>query len=247
MTRIFGGRARYATLAGLVLIATTSTGVALAAEAVSGVAQAGASSPGVTAQRELEAALRVALSRRAPDVVDASAVAALDFRRDAAVTAREQDAAIAHLRRSGGASGALEAQIRSGRMMDGFDGLLRRYGYSPTNLGDVLAAYLVLSWEVATGQDATAQPDGLRAVRRQLAAPLAGVRAVADLGDAAKQAQAERSAYLALLASALARELEADGHRDRLGALRASVRGRLQGSGIDVAALELTPGGLVAR
>lgn len=246
MTRIFGGRTRYATVAGLVLLAATSAGNALAAPTSAGIVQADARS-GIAAQRELEAALRSALSRPAPSSVASSAVAALDFRRDPAVTAREQERAIAHLRRSGGRSEALEARIRSGAMLDEFDALLRRYGYSPTNLGDVLAAYLVLSWEVANGRDATAQPDGLRAVRRQLAGPLAGVDAVAGLDGAAKQAQAERSAYLALLATMLARELEGGNDRARLEALRDSVRRSVLGSGIDLRTLELGPGGLVAR
>lgn len=232
---------------GLLLLATWPMPVPAASPPAAPLLLAGAPAPGAAAQRELEAALRSALSRPAPPGVAPSAVAALDFRRDPAVTAREQERAIAHLQRSGGHAEALEARIRSGAMLDEFDALLRRYGYSPTNLGDVLAAYLVLSWEVANGRDATAQPDGLRAVRRQLAGPLAGVDAVAGLDGAAKQAQAERSAYLALLATMLARELEGGNDRARLEALRDSVRRSVLGSGIDVRTLELGPEGLVAR
>ena len=198
-------------------------------------------------QRELRSALQVALSRPAPATVAPDAARVLEFRRDPAVTARERERAIEHLRRSGVASAALERQIRSGRMLADFDLLLRRHGYSPTNLGDVLAAYLVLSWEVVSGRDAMAQPEGMRAVRRQLAAPLAGVQAIADLDDAAKQGQAERSAYIALLAAAMHQELRHQGGSDRLARLRASVDSSLRRSGVDLRSLELTPGGLVAR
>lgn len=208
-------------------------------------ASAPASRPG--AQRELQAALKTALSRPAPASVDPADARALEFRRDPAVTARERERAIEHIRRSGGGSGALEARIRSGAMLDGFDALLRRNGYSPTNLGDVLAAYLVLSWEVANGRDATAQPEGMRAVRRQLAGPLARVEGITALDDAARQGQAERSAYLALLAAALNQSLASGTDPARLAELRRSVRQGMLGSGIDLTALELTRDGLVAR
>lgn len=236
-----------AAILGLLLLAACPMPAPAAPAPAPMILLAGAPAPGAAAQRELEAALRSALSRPAPSSVAPSAVAALDFRRDPAVTAREQERAIAHLQRSGGRVEALEARIRSGAMLDDFDALLRRYGYSPTNLGDVLAAYLLLSWEVANGRDATTQPDGMRAVRRQLAGPLAGVEAVVGLDDAAKQGQAERSAYIALLATMLGRELEGGGDRERLEALRGSVRRSVLGSGIDLRTLELGRDGLVAR
>lgn len=237
----------HAVLLALLLPAASAMAEAAAATSAAGLALAATPASGAAAQRELEAALRAALSRPAPADVAPSAAAALEFSRDPAVTAREQERAIAHLVRSGGRQEILEARIRSGGLLDEFDALMRRYGYSPTNLGDVLAAYLVLSWEVANGRDATAQPKGLRAVRRQLAGPLAGVEAVARLDDAAKQAQAERSAYLALMATMLARELDTAKDRERLQALRDSVRRSVLGSGIDLRTLELGPGGLVAR
>ena len=245
MHRIHPAGPRAAALA-LALLAVNPMPAAAGPSPGAAVLLAGAPA-GAGAQGELEAALRAALSRPAPPSVESTAAAALDFRRDPAVTAREQERAVAHLRHAGGRAEGLEARIRSGAMLDEFDALLRRYGYSPTNLGDVLAAYLILSWEVANGRDASAEPEGMRAVRRQLAGPLASVGAVAGLDDAAKQGQAERSAYVALLATMLARELEVGGDRSRLAALRGSVRRSVQASGIDLRSLELTRDGLVAR
>lgn len=196
--------------------------------------------------QSLKSALDGALSRPAPAQAPADAVRKLDFARDAAVTAREREAFVARIADQPGGD-AMASAIRSGKLMGEFDRLLRRYGYSPQNLGDVLAAYLVICWEIVNEADSNTQPAGQRAVRRQLAGALASVPDIAKLSDAQKQAQAERTAYLTMVAGSAYQELKRAGQRERIADLQRNVRADLLKSGVDLRTLDLTSGGLVKR
>lgn len=200
-----------------------------------------------TTERALQEALESALSRPAPAQAPADAVRRLDFERDAVVAARERDAFAAHLAKQPDGGGAVAEAVRSGKVMDEFDRLLQRYGYSPRNLGDVLAAHLVICWEIVSGSDSRNEPAGQRAVRRQLAGPLASVPAVARMSDAQKQAQAERTAYLTMVAASAYQELKRGDNPAQLADLQRNVRASLLKSGIALERLVLTEEGLVAR
>ena len=192
-------------------------------------------------------ALQRAVSRPAPAQVDAAAVEALSFRRDPAVSARVQQDTIRAFGRTPGQVADLETVIGSGRMMREFDAILRRYGYDPHNLGDVLAAHLLISWEVANDGDSRASPEGQRAVRRQLIGPLAAVPELAAMSDAAKQAQAERTAYLTMVSAVSYQSLKRQGDRQALAALAAGMQRSLQETGVDLQRLTLGEDGLVER
>ena len=198
-------------------------------------------------ERALQASLKTALSRPAPTQAPTAAVDVLAFERDATITAREREAFIAHLAQQPGGAAPLEPAIRSGKLMQEFDRLLQRYGYSPRNLGDVLAAYLVICWEIVSESDSNDEPAGQRAVRRQLAGPLAAVPAIARMSNAEKQGQAERTAYLTMVAASAYQELKRGSDPARLADLQRNVRGSLLRSGIDLERLVLTEDGLVAR
>jgi len=200
-----------------------------------------------TSERALHDALESALSRPAPAQVPADAVRTLDFERDAAVSAREREAFAAHLAKQPNGGGPVVQAVRSGKLMDEFDRLLQRYGYSPRNLGDVLGAYLVICWEIVSESDSNDEPAGQRAVRRQLAGPLASVPAIARMSDAQKQGQAERTAYLTMVAASAYQELKRGDKPAQLADLQRNVRASLLQSGIDLEQLVLTEDGLVAR
>lgn len=195
----------------------------------------------------VQRALQQAIARPAPAQVDAQAVETLSFRRDAAVSTRVQQETIRAFGRNPQQVADLEQVIGSGEMLREFDKILRRYGYDPTNLGDVLAAHLLISWEVVNDRDSRQSPEGQRAVRRQLIGPLAAVPDVAAMSDADKQAQAERTAYLTMVSALTYQTLKRDGNRQALTALSASVRQGLQGSGVDLQRVSLEDGGLVTR
>ncbi len=196
--------------------------------------------------QSMASALDAALSRPAPAQAPAEAVRKLAFARDPQVTAREREAFIARIANQPGGEAMAQA-IRSGKLMGEFDRLLRRYGYSPQNLGDVLAAYLVICWEIVHEADSNDEPAGQRAVRRQLAGALASVPSVAKLSDAQKQAQAERTAYLTMAAGSAYQELKRSGQRARIAELQREVRADLMKSGVDLRTLDLTSGGLIRR
>ncbi|MEN4901935.1 DUF6683 family protein [Luteimonas sp. TWI1437] len=195
----------------------------------------------------VQRALQQAVSRPAPAQVDAQAVQTLSFRRDPAISARVQQETIQAFGRNTQQVADLEKVIGSGELLRQFDGILRRYGYDPTNLGDVLAAHLLISWEVANDRDSARVPDGQRAVRRQLIGPLAAVPQIAGMSDAAKQAQAERTAYLTMVSALSYQTMKRQGNREALATLASGVRKGLQGNGIDLQRIELTDDGLVAR
>lgn len=192
-------------------------------------------------------ALQQAVAAPAPDDVDAAAVATLAFRRDPAVTARVRQETIRAFGRTPEQVAGLEQALGSGAMLREFDAILRRYGYDPDNLGDVLAAHLLIAWEVVNDRDSRRMPAGQQAVRRQLIGPLAAVPEVAAMSDAAKQAQAERTAYLTMVSALSYQHMKRDRNARALATLAAGVRRSLQDQGIDLQRLELQAGGLVAR
>ena len=198
------------------------------------------------AQNNMGSALGAALSRPAPAQAPADAVRTLAFARDPAVTAREREAFIALIAQQPGGE-AMAPAIRSGKLMGEFDRLLRRYGYSPQNLGDVLAAYLVICWEIVNEADSNDEPSGQRAVRRQLAGALASVPSIAKLSDAQKQARAEQTAYMTMVAGSAYQDLKRSGQRERIAELQRSVRAEMLKSGVDLRTLDLTSGGLIKR
>lgn len=208
---------------------------------------AGAAVHAADGDAAVQRALQQAVSRPAPAQVDAQAVQTLSFRRDPAISARVQQETIQAFGRNTQQVADLEKVIGSGELLRQFDGILRRYGYDPTNLGDVLAAHLLISWEVANDRDSARVPDGQRAVRRQLIGPLAAVPQIAGMSDAAKQAQAERTAYLTMVSALSYQTMKRQGNREALATLASGVRKGLQGNGIDLQRIELTDDGLVAR
>lgn len=231
MSQMLRIRTEIARWAGVVCIAVLCAGGASAADGDAGV----------------QLALQQAISRPAPAQVDAQAVETLSFRRDAAVSARVQQETIRAFGRNPQQVADLEKIIGSGEMLREFDKILRRYGYDPTNLGDVLAAHLLISWEVVNDRDSRQSPAGQRAVRRQLIGPLAAVREVAAMSDADKQAQAERTAYLTMVSALTYQSMKREGNRQALTALSANVRQGLQGNGVDLQRVSLGDGGLVTR
>lgn len=199
-----------------------------------------------TSQSSLKATLQHALSRPASAAEPPeAAIQVLSFHSDPAVTAREQERIIAHLASQPDGGAGFTQAIRSGKLLGEFNRLLRRYDHSANNLGDVLAAHLIMSWEIVNDRDSRQVPAGQRAVRRQLMAPLAALPKYARMSDADKQAQAERTAYLTMISVTAYQSLKRSGDTAQLGSLQRNLREKFLASGIDLRRLELTDGGLV--
>lgn len=76
------------------------------------------------------------------------------------------------------AAKAVAAEFRRPAFQQSFADAVRPYGFSPDDAADVMAVYLVTGWEIVHGTDA--DPAALRAVRRQVAAQMAGNAALRD-------------------------------------------------------------------
>lgn len=200
------------------------------------------------AQASIDAALQSALSRPAPaSEPSAAAIAALAFQPDPTVSEREKERAIKAAGLSEKKTPATYTAIRSGELLGQFNRLLRRHRYDPDNLGDVLAAYLVLMWEIVADRDSSTIPAGQSAVRRQLVPKLAKVPTLATLSDEHKQQRAEATAYRTMLAVIAFQQFKRSGDLAKKQALQATVRDSLLRSGVDLRTVDLTAQGLVAR
>lgn len=170
----------------------------------------------------------------------------LAFKPAAAVSRRVEREVLDDLaRRNRAAWGPrVEADLRLADLKGQFDLLLRLHGRSPTNLGDVLGAYVVLGWEAYAGDIASqaALATVTRHWRRELRRGELAMRT-----DAQKQALAEALAWRAMLAWATVRSARQQA-APQLFALRESVRREvLQATGIDFAAQRLTARGFEPR
>lgn len=175
-----------------------------------------------------------------------TAPAALTYVGDAGVH-RQVQADIVNFLAHGDASKRDEAKrvVEQGELLETFDRLMSRPAFDRRNLGDVFAAYLVMSWEVVNGADAHAQPAGVDAVRAKSSAALARDGRVRAMSDADKQRLAETLAYLAMIAVTAQRDLRRSGNTAALEQLRAGVRlSTRKMIGVDVKGLRLTENGL---
>jgi hypothetical protein len=165
-----------------------------------------------------------------------------------AITARVRDEALASALPTSPNPQALRAAISSGRPWEEFNQLLRQHGYDPQDLADVVAAFYLIAWEVATGGDALAQPAGIAAVRGQAREMLATNPALARLGESERQATAETLAFHAMAIAARHHDLQAAGAGPQAIAYRTEVANAVaQWQGIDLRRFSLTPTGFQER
>lgn len=180
---------------------------------------------------------------------DAHILARLDFTASPAVTRRNNDRMAQAL--SQGASGMDPAAVRqvldSGALQAEFARLLGGAGFSPTNLADVLTGYLVISWEVVSGEDSRAHAAGYAVLRDRLRASLASSAAIATMTDADKQQTAETLEVLAMLAAVANNGIRQGGNTAQLPQLRDGVWRTAQTFGVDLRQIAFTDQGFVPR
>ena len=170
------------------------------------------------------------------------------FGEDPAVTARVRQQALASALPTSPNPDGLRAAIASGLPWDEFDRLLRQHDYDPRDLADVVAAFYLIAWEVATGSDALAQPAGIAAVRGQARQMLAANPAMARLSEADRQATAETLAFHAMAIAARHQDLRNAGAGPQMIAYRTEVAEVVaQWQGIDLRRFTLTPTGFQER
>ena len=163
-----------------------------------------------------------------------------------AVTARVRQEVLASALPTSPNPAGLRAAVEAGTPWLEFDRLLRQHGYDPRDLADVVAAFYLIAWEAATGNDATTQPAGIAAVRGQARDLLAASPNLARLSEAERQATAETLAFHAMAVAARHQDLRAAG--GDLVAYRAEVAQSVaQFQGFDLRRFALTPSGFQQR
>lgn len=237
MTRSRVMHARHPTL-GLALAQSLALSVALALPAA-----AAPWNPPAALDPGLGAALPPLPAALLPNGKSAPPGAAnLVFKPSAAVSRRVEREVLDDLARRNRAlwGPRLEGDLRLANPKAQFDALLRLHGRTPTNLGDVMGAYVVLGWESYAG--GTAPPEAMVVVARQWRVELRR-SALAMQPDTQKQALAETLAWRAMLASGVARTAREQA-APQLFVLREAVRREvLQATGIDFARQRLTARG----
>lgn len=170
------------------------------------------------------------------------------FATNPAVSARVRQQVLAAALPSSPNPQGLRQAVDSGAPWQEFDRLLALHGYDSRDLSDVVAAFYLIAWEVATGGDATAQPAGIAAVRGQARQMLAGMPNVARMSDDERQATAETLAFHAMAIMARHHDLRVAGAGPALAAYRSEVAHAVaQQQGIDVRRFALTPAGFQPR
>ncbi|MBR0681411.1 hypothetical protein GXW74_13020 [Roseomonas eburnea] len=168
------------------------------------------------------------------------------FTPTAAVTARVRQEVLAAALPTSPNPAGLRAAVQSGAPWQEFDRLLMQHGYDPRDLADVVGAFYLITWEVATGGDATTQPAGIAAVRGQVRQMLASAPNLARMSEAERQATAETLAFHAMAIAARHRDLHNAGAD--LVAYRAEVAQAVgQFQGIDLRRFTLTASGFQQR
>lgn len=92
--------------------------------------------------------------------------------------------------------------VRGGQLQDAFAELLQPYGFSPADLGDVLASHLVMVWQVANDHAAQLPREHVMAVRENTRESLARAAWVQSMDDADKQRIAEALSVSTMLVAA---------------------------------------------
>lgn len=183
-----------------------------------------------------------------PDAAAMPSTSPTAFRTDPAISQRVRQQVLAAALPSSPNPAGLRQAVESGAPWQEFDRLLTQHGYNPRDLADVVAAFYLIAWEVATGGDATTQRAGIAAVRGQARQMLAGNSPLARQSEAERQATAETLAFYAMAAAARANDLRAAGNGTALSAFRAEVAATVaQQQGIDLRRYALTPAGFQAR
>ncbi len=143
-------------------------------------------------------------------------------------------------------AGSVQQALYTDQIWREFNRLLGSFGYSGTNLADVMTAYYIINWEVVNGADASRNRAGIQAVHDQLTTALLSDPKVAGLGDVDKQRAAEGLGLMAAVAGGAKNELVKSGDRAGLAQLQSAVHQSVLQQGIDLKRLKLTAQGFVA-
>jgi hypothetical protein len=175
--------------------------------------------------------------------------ATLTFQRSPAVSVEVRESIVSSLLKNDPSlqRRQLETDFTNDQILNAFDHLLSKFGYSGTNVVDTLAAFYIVSWELVNNADASHNIQGIRATHDKLLHAALNNPKLTSLSNDEKQKFAETLAYQVVLTGAAKNELIREGDTARLQQLRGQVRTAAMKLGPDPYTLKLTDQGLVPK
>jgi hypothetical protein len=138
--------------------------------------------------------------------------------------------------------------LTNGNFLYKFDQLLKQYGFNSRNLGDVVCAFTILSWQAATGGDAARYPAGIGVFRKNMQASLVNNTGIRDFNDAQRQELGETMSYIAVLITLANQDPATKNNPQALAQLRQNARAAaLKFTGMDVTQCTLSQNGFLAK
>ena len=96
--------------------------------------------------------------------------------------------------------------LKSEDAIQKFDDLLKKYGFDPRNMADVLAAYILLNWQIITGNEATQHLKGVYIYRDAMRGAMSANKTVMDWDNRKRQQICQRMALYAFIAGSAGRD-----------------------------------------
>lgn len=153
---------------------------------------------------------------------------------------------LASMTKSDPASAAnLKPLFDDGKFLERVEQSIRPIGLRSNNLADAYTIWWVSSWEAVSGREAVKNPAMYSAVKKQASAALLSVPALANLTDSDKQEMAEMLMMQGLVIAARSKAAKGDSAKTSM--LAGAVQQSAKVMGVDLAKMELTVNGFVAR
>jgi hypothetical protein len=127
-----------------------------------------------------------------------------------------------------------------------FDRMFARYGFSDRNIGDTVAGYLIVSWEIVHNAKASGDSMGVRRVRQTVRERMEQKGKVAALSNADKQKYSEIIKYLTVLINDEENRLQRENNEAGMRKLQIQVAQPPLRIGLDLRRLQLTNRGFVS-
>ena len=140
--------------------------------------------------------------------------------------------------------GTLDRYFENNKLRNQFDALLTGYNYSPTDMADVVTAYLVISWQIVNNKNFE-DKNGFNAVRNWVQDILLKSDQLAVMDNATKQLYAEAYSYQTMLCFNSYKELSSKRNQKGLEQLKSNLYKSVKDSFLDLKSVKLTSKGFV--
>jgi hypothetical protein len=172
------------------------------------------------------------------------AVSVLSFRHSPQITTRVRDQITEKFAAQSPEKAAqIRREFNQANVVGEFRRLIKRYGYDPDNLAHNMSAFLILQWEVLTGNQA--QRPQMEGTVEQVTKALRTSSLLAGMSNTDKQIVADSMAYQAVMSVLVLNDLKRRGDSAGIAKLREGIIRSARVLGWDFNRLKLTSQGFV--